>query len=252
MAISKNLFAVSADNPPVMEVRRWLDDIPRTTGLPLLNMSQAAPMSLPPKPLREAVARSLMEETEAHVYGPVLGLPELRAEVAKQWSAAYGGEISAEQVGITSGCNQAFAAVASALSRTGGRLHSRRALVFQQQGLAGHLRDQDSSSRSRGRPLAERRGGRGADFAGGESDFLDHAEQSMRRRVSVQHCSRVLRTCEKRRHRAHSGRNLSGFRLAGQARRMTCSKMRAGPKRSFICIRSRRRTGSPDTGRGRS
>ena len=119
MAISKNLFAVSADSPPVMEVRRWLDDIPRTTGLPLLNMSQAAPMSLPPRPLREAVSRSLMEETEAHVYGPVLGLPDLRTEVAKQWSAAYGGEISAGQVGITSGCNQAFAAVASALSRTG-------------------------------------------------------------------------------------------------------------------------------------
>ena len=122
MAISQNPFAVSADDPPVMEVRRWLDDIPRTTDLPLLNMSQAAPMSLPPRSLREAVSRSLMEETEAHVYGPVLGLQELREEVASQWSSAYGGDIAAEQVGITSGCNQAFAAVASALSRTGDAL----------------------------------------------------------------------------------------------------------------------------------
>ena len=48
-------------------------------------------------------------------YGPVLGLPELRHEVATQWSAAYQGEIRDTQVAITSGCNQAFAAAITAI-----------------------------------------------------------------------------------------------------------------------------------------
>jgi aspartate/methionine/tyrosine aminotransferase len=52
---------------------------------------------------------------DAHLYGPVLGLPELREEVATQWSQAYDGSIGAHQVAITSGCNQAFAAAITAI-----------------------------------------------------------------------------------------------------------------------------------------
>ena len=105
--------------PPVMEARRWLDGVTHPAERPLLNVSQAAPVDPPPAPLREAMARIVMEDAEAHLYGPVLGLPELRSEVAAQWSASYGGRVSADNVAITSGCNQAFAAAIATLCADG-------------------------------------------------------------------------------------------------------------------------------------
>ena len=105
--------------PPVMEARRWLDGVTHPAERPLLNVSQAAPVDPPPAPLREAMARIVMEDAEAHLYGPVLGLPELRSEVAAQWSASYGGKVSADNVAITSGCNQAFAAAIATLCADG-------------------------------------------------------------------------------------------------------------------------------------
>ncbi len=104
--------------PPVMEARRWIAGKTFPADRPLLNVSQAAPVDPPPPPLQDAMARAL-REPDTHLYGPVLGLPALRAEVATQWSTAYGAEIAAETVGITSGCNQAFAASISALCSEG-------------------------------------------------------------------------------------------------------------------------------------
>ncbi|MEM1237362.1 MAG: aminotransferase [Pseudomonadota bacterium] len=104
--------------PPVMEARRWLDGVEFTAQRPLLNVSQAAPVDPPPAPLRAAMAAAL-EDPETHLYGPVLGMPGLRAEVADRWTQAYGGSVSAEQVGITSGCNQAFSAAIATLCAEG-------------------------------------------------------------------------------------------------------------------------------------
>jgi aspartate/methionine/tyrosine aminotransferase len=67
----------------------------------------------------EAMAQIVLTDPEAHLYGPVLGLPDLRAEVASQWSTAYGGAVRADQVAITSGCNQAFAAAIATLCGEG-------------------------------------------------------------------------------------------------------------------------------------
>ncbi|UXX83912.1 aminotransferase [Roseovarius pelagicus] len=96
--------------PPVMESRRWLDGITFSADRPLINVSQAAPVDPPPHALRQAIADAALTQTDAHLYGPVLGLPELRHEVATQWSAGYGGAVAADNVAITSGCNQAFCA----------------------------------------------------------------------------------------------------------------------------------------------
>ncbi len=112
--------AMSATTPPpVMEARRWLDGVTFSPDKPLINVSQAAPVDAPPKPLREALADAALNIPEAHLYGPVLGLPALRSEVASQWSAAYGGSIAGTQVAITSGCNQAFAAAITTLAGNG-------------------------------------------------------------------------------------------------------------------------------------
>ncbi|WP_368183642.1 aminotransferase [Aestuariibius sp. HNIBRBA575] len=100
--------------PPVMEARRWLEGVD-FSDRPLINVSQAAPVDPPPQQLRQAIADVALNVPDAHLYGPVLGLPALKSELATQWSAAYQGSITADQVGITSGCNQAFSATISML-----------------------------------------------------------------------------------------------------------------------------------------
>jgi len=105
--------------PPVMEARRWLTETALPPGLPLINVSQAAPVDPPPQGLRQAIADAALTNDAAHLYGPVLGLPALRAEIAAQWSAGYGGAVAPEQVAITQGCNQAFCAVMATLAGAG-------------------------------------------------------------------------------------------------------------------------------------
>ncbi len=105
--------------PPVMEARRWLEGVHFPPDRPLLNVSQAAPVDPPPAALREAMAEMVLSDPAVHLYGPVLGLPELRAEIAAQWTAAYGGTIRPDQVAITAGCNQAYCAALAALTSEG-------------------------------------------------------------------------------------------------------------------------------------
>lgn len=105
--------------PPVMEARRWLNGVTFPPERPLLNVSQAAPVEPPPLGLRQALAEAALNDPAAHLYGPVLGLPALREEIAAQWSAAYGGAIAPAQVAITQGCNQAFTAVMATLAGPG-------------------------------------------------------------------------------------------------------------------------------------
>ena len=114
-----NPAMAATEPPPVMEARRWLADATFTQMRPLLNVSQAAPVDPPPLALRQALAEAAVNDPAAHLYGPVLGNPELREEIALQWSAAYGGTIRPDQVAITQGCNQAFTAVMSTLAGAG-------------------------------------------------------------------------------------------------------------------------------------
>lgn len=101
-----------------MEARRWIEAATFGADRPLLNLSQAAPAEPPPAPLRAAMAE-MLERPEAHLYGPVLGLPALRDRIAADWSAAYGGTVAPDDVAITSGCNQAFTAAISTLAAPG-------------------------------------------------------------------------------------------------------------------------------------
>ncbi|MEM9012236.1 MAG: aminotransferase [Pseudomonadota bacterium] len=105
--------------PPVMEARRWVEAARFPANRPLLNLSQAAPIDPPPESLRQVMAEAIVRDSSAHIYGPVLGLPALREEIAAQWSAAYGGEIAPADVGVTAGCNQAFCAAITAVAARG-------------------------------------------------------------------------------------------------------------------------------------
>ncbi len=105
-------------SPPVMEARSWLEGVTFPPDRPLLNLSQAAPVDPPTAELRAAMVAAVAQD-DSHIYGPVMGLPALRTEIAGQWSALYGGDIAPDQVAITSGCNQAFCAVMSTIASAG-------------------------------------------------------------------------------------------------------------------------------------
>ena len=119
MTLPLNPAMAATEAPPVMEARRWLDGVTFPPDRPLINVSQAAPVDPPPLALRQAIAEAALTNDAAHLYGPVLGLPALRGEIASQWSAAYGGPIAPDHVAITQGCNQAFTAVLSTLAGAG-------------------------------------------------------------------------------------------------------------------------------------
>jgi aspartate/methionine/tyrosine aminotransferase len=109
----------ATEPPPVMEARRWIEGVTFPADRPLINISQAAPVESPPLGLRQALADAALNDPQAHLYGPVLGLPALREEIATQWTATYGGSIAPAQVAITQGCNQAFCTVMATLAGPG-------------------------------------------------------------------------------------------------------------------------------------
>ena len=119
MPLPLNPAFAATEPPPVMEARRWIAGKTFPADRPLINVSQAAPVDSPPLGLRQAIAEAALNDPQAHLYGPVLGMQDLRAEIAAQWSASYGGAISPTQVAITQGCNQAFTAVMATLAGPG-------------------------------------------------------------------------------------------------------------------------------------
>ena len=112
-----NKFVLATQKPPVMEVREWLK-LHRKSKKPLLNLSQAAPMSPPPDNLLKYLSeQSLL--TENHLYGNVLGDIPLREEIVNLWNEEYSSSICINNVAITSGCNQAFCAAISTIATAG-------------------------------------------------------------------------------------------------------------------------------------
>ncbi len=104
---------------PVMTAQSWLRGKVFPPERPLLNLSQAAPVGPPPLSLRRAMAEAAMSEGDAHLYGPVPGDGALRAEIAARWSLLYEAGIAPEEVAVTSGCNEAFAAAMLSLAGAG-------------------------------------------------------------------------------------------------------------------------------------
>ncbi|GAA6198298.1 aminotransferase [Pseudophaeobacter arcticus] len=104
---------------PIVESRRWVEGVSFPSQRPLLNVSQAAPADPPPLGLRQALAEAALNQDDAHLYGAVLGRDGLRQALADQMSSHYAADISPAQVGITSGCNQAFAATIASLCGEG-------------------------------------------------------------------------------------------------------------------------------------
>lgn len=103
--------------PPIPSVMAWARSYDGARG-PLIDLSQAVP-GYPAHPdmlrlLGEAAASPAMTG-----YGPIEGERVLREAYAGHVGAVYDADVSAENIHMTAGCNQAFMSVAIALAGSG-------------------------------------------------------------------------------------------------------------------------------------
>ena len=85
---------------------------------PLIDLSQAVPGYPPAMELRRHLGELLLDPA-MHGYTPILGLPALRENYAAHLSDFYGASITPGEVGITSGCNQAFCLALMSIAKAG-------------------------------------------------------------------------------------------------------------------------------------
>ncbi len=90
----------------------------RVDGPGLLDLSQAAP-SYPPAPIVQTRLAAVATSGDGARYAPSRGLPQLREVFANELSVDYQATVTADNIQITAGANQAFCAVASALTMPG-------------------------------------------------------------------------------------------------------------------------------------
>lgn len=123
MTISRAAFnpAVSGMTaPPIPTVQAWARAYDGSAGS-LIDLSQAVP-GYPPHPsLLSNIAR-LAGDSSLAGYGDIEGEPALRAALANYVSAQLRTSISAANIQITSGCNQAFVVAMLALAAPGDRV----------------------------------------------------------------------------------------------------------------------------------
>ncbi len=84
----------------------------------MLDLAQAAPGWPMAAPLVAHITEAIQKPETAR-YAPILGEQPLRQALADEMAALYGGNIQAENVAITSGCNQAYVAAVMALAKEG-------------------------------------------------------------------------------------------------------------------------------------
>ena len=104
------------DFPPIAEALSWVAG--RTSPRELVNMCQAVPSYPPAASLQDEVAR-LAHQPGTGGYTDIFGVRELRAAFANQVNGQYAAKVSAENIAITTGCNQAFAAAVLAVAEAG-------------------------------------------------------------------------------------------------------------------------------------
>lgn len=116
--VRTNPWVAAVTDPPVTISRRWLAEIPPVSGLPTIELAQAAPAYPPAEALREHLA-DLARRPEVYGYVLGVGLEHVRDAIARDATAAYGAAIDADDVVVTAGCNQAFCLAIGAVCAAG-------------------------------------------------------------------------------------------------------------------------------------
>ena len=104
--------------PPIADVQGWIEGRQFDADKPLLDVSQAVPSYQPAEALRKHMAE-VLDHPDTSLYTGIVGTPELRSALARHLSDDYSGQVKAEQVAITAGCNQAFSTAIDTLSQAG-------------------------------------------------------------------------------------------------------------------------------------
>jgi aspartate/methionine/tyrosine aminotransferase len=112
--ISSTIASVEA--PPIAEAMSWVK--PVQSNRQFLNLCQAVPSYPPAAELQAEFARLAMTAGMGG-YTNIYGIEALREAHTASMAQDYAGAISASQVAITTGCNQAFAAAVMAVAEAG-------------------------------------------------------------------------------------------------------------------------------------
>jgi len=113
-----NPWLAAVEPSPIGETRRWVQGRSFPPDRPLIDLSQAVPGYPPAMELRRHLGALLLDPA-MHGYTAILGIPALREDYAAHLSSFYGAAISAGEVGITSGCNQAFCLALMSIAKAG-------------------------------------------------------------------------------------------------------------------------------------
>ncbi len=115
--ISFNPLVRDTGSPPIPEAQGWAKRYNGSHG-PLIDLSQAVP-GYPPHPDLLKHLADAAGTTAAAKYGDIYGDQSLRDVLATELTSLYRGKVGADEIAITSGCNQAFVLVAMALAKAG-------------------------------------------------------------------------------------------------------------------------------------
>lgn len=132
-----NTAVTKLNAPPVSVVLNWKASYDDSQG-ELIDMSQAVPGYTAHDDMLAALAEAASQPDLAR-YGPVEGDMPLRQSYARHLSDVYQAEIAADNIQITSGCNQAFVATALAVAGQGDRVVMMRPCYFNHESALGML-----------------------------------------------------------------------------------------------------------------
>ncbi|HXV22810.1 MAG TPA: aminotransferase [Alphaproteobacteria bacterium] len=118
MAYRLNPLVETVAAAPIAEAQGWVRGRRFPADRPLLDCAQAVPSYPPAEELTRHLAEAV-QRPETAFYTDILGREDLRAALAAHLSIAYEGAVSADQIGITAGCNQAFCLAATSIAGAG-------------------------------------------------------------------------------------------------------------------------------------
>ncbi len=117
--------------PPVPSVLVWAKAYDGSRG-PLIDLSQAVP-GYPPHPDMLTWLAEAAGSTAYTGYGAIEGEQVLRTAYAEHVSKVYGASVSAENIQVTSGCNQAFICAVMAIAGAGDTILMTNPFYFNQE-----------------------------------------------------------------------------------------------------------------------
>lgn len=118
MTLAANPWLTSVAVPPIAEAQGWIEGRTFPADKPLIDVCQAVPGYAPPDQLIAYMAEAL-KSPSAHRYTDIEGMADLRAALAADITRVYGGNVTAANVLVTAGCNQAYCLTTAALAKAG-------------------------------------------------------------------------------------------------------------------------------------